>query len=328
MKIGKVSESVLKRTIIKEIKHKRKDIKKGAAVGCDGTIIEGSDKDIVSSIATYSGDFFMSAKRAFASAVNSLSAKGGSAIAVMVSLMIPEEIMESDIRAVMVELNNLCEKFDLQIAGGHTESSENVKESVVTITALGYMEHLYDIKEEKNIVKPGMNIVMTGAVGLEGTAALAIKNEQELSKRFITSYINKAKSFIDDIFIIDEAKVAVKHGVEAMHDISKSGVFGALWELGEYYKCGMNIDLKAIPIFQETVEICEFFDLNPYVLGSSGGLLIVTDRGELLVEEIRKSGKRAEIIGYITDGHDKIVTNGDEKRFLEPPKAGSKEYRI
>lgn len=328
MKIGKVSESVLKRTIIKEIKHKRKDVKKGAAVGSDGAIFKGNYKDLVSSIATYSGDFLVCTRRAFASAVNSLYAKGGRAVAIMVSLMIPEEIMESDIRVVMAELNSLCEKFDLQIAGGHTESTDNVKQPVVTITALGYMEQLYDSKEEKSIVKPGMNIVMSGAAGLEGTAVLAIKNEEKLSKRFISSYINKAKNFIDDIFIIDEASVAAQNGVKVMHDASKSGVFGALWELGEYYKCGMNINLKAIPIYQETIEICEFFDMNPYVLCSSGGLLIVTEKGELLVEEIRKSGKSAEIIGHITEGHDKIVINGEEKRFLEPPKAGSKEYKI
>ena len=41
---------------------------------------------------------------------------------------------------------------------------------------------------------------------------------------------------------------------------------------------GLEIDLKKIPIRQETIEICEFFDLNPYKLLS--GEMCIRDRAE------------------------------------------------
>lgn len=328
MKIGKISESVLKRTIIKEIKYKRKDVKKGASVGNDGAVFASLGRDMASSVATYSGDFLLSSRRAFAAAVNSVASKGAEPAAVMVSILMPVSEKESHLRSVMTQLNSLGESMNVQIAGGHTETSENVAVPVVTVTAFGYMYENYIQGDGKSDITAGMDVVMIGEAGLEGTAVLATEREDQLRERFNRSYINRAKEFADEILTADEAAVAVRHGAKAMHDTSKGGVFGALWELGEYLKCGMNIDLKAIPIRQETVEICEYFDMNPYFIHSQGGIIIVTDRGEELVQTVRRSGKTAEIIGCTAEGHDKAVINNDEKRFLEPPKAGKKEYNI
>ena len=44
-----------------------------------------------------------------------------------------------------------------------------------------------------------------------------------------------------------------------MHDVTEGGIFGALWEMAEASGVGLEIDLKKIPIRQETVEVCEFF---------------------------------------------------------------------
>jgi hydrogenase maturation factor len=34
-----------------------------------------------------------------------------------------------------------------------------------------------------------------------------------------------------------------------------------------------------------------------------------------------KNGIPASVIGRITDGNDRVIVNGDEKRYLEPPKS-------
>ena len=81
------------------------------------------------------------------------------------------------------------------------------------------------------------------------------------------------------------------------------------------------MDLKKILLKQETVEICEFYDLNPYMLISSGCMLIVTDQANYLVEKLKSEGISAAVIGRITAGNDRIIINEDERRFLEPPKS-------
>jgi hydrogenase maturation factor len=112
----------------------------------------------------------------------------------------------------------------------------------------------------------------------------------------------------------------VKSGVGAMHDVTEGGIFGALWEMAEASDVGLEIDLKKIPLRQETVEICELFDVNPYELISSGCMLMAATDGNALVREIEKTGIKATIIGKATAGNDRILINEDEHRFLEPPK--------
>lgn len=83
----------------------------------------------------------------------------------------------------------------------------------------------------------------------------------------------------------------------------------------------MKPDLKKIPVRQETIEVCEFFGINPYQLISSGCMLMAAEDGNLLVRELEKAGIPATIIGKATAGNDRVLLNEEERRFLEPPKA-------
>ncbi len=312
MKQGKISEPILKRSIIKEIKYKKKEVLKGASVGSDAAIIKIPTSELVTAVATYSGEIMLSGKRALISAVNNIVASFASPIAVMISITATRDIGEKQLREFMSMMDTLGKSLGVQIAGGHTQVSEHVTEPVITVTSYGKLE----VKEKQ--VQAGYDIVMSGTAALEGTVLLAILKNEELKERFTSIYIDKAKEYTGEMSVLSEAAVAIKHGVAAMHDTSKSGVFGALWELGERLKTGMEINLKSIPIYQETVELCEFFDINPYTFTSLGGLIMVTEDGAGLVRELVATGKKAAIIGKITDNKDKIILNNDETRFLEP----------
>ena len=78
--------------------------------------------------------------------------------------------------------------------------------------------------------------------------------------------------------------------------------------------------MKRIPVRQETIEICEFFELNPYELVSGGCLLMVADKGYDLVRELEEEHIPAAVIGKTTGDNDRIVINKEERRFLEPRK--------
>ena len=71
---------------------------------------------------------------------------------------------------------------------------------------------------------------------------------------------------------------------------------------------------------QETIEICEFFDLNPYEFLSGGSLLLAVKDGEELVRELGAQGIYAAVIGQSAQGNDRIIMNGEETRYLEPAK--------
>ena len=83
---------------------------------------------------------------------------------------------------------------------------------------------------------------------------------------------------------------------------------------------GLEVDLKKIPVRQETIEICEYFDVNPYYLYSAGSLLVGTEHGEALVSHLAAQGIFAAVIGRATGGKDRVIRNGEECRYLDRPK--------
>ena len=143
------------------------------------------------------------------------------------------------------------------------------------------------------------------------------KCAEEASKELKENARPELKKYLEDISAIQAAESAKGAGAVAMHDVAEGGIFGALWDMAEASKCGMDIDLKKIPVKQETIEICEFFDINPYKLISQGCLIIAAFDGSRIVREINRSGTNAVIIGTATESNDRVLISGEEKRFLE-----------
>lgn len=316
MKAGKLKESILKRSVLKQLHTRREDICIRPAVGGDfGAVGISEDTAVVvsSDPITLSKDNI--GKNAIFAACNDVACSGATPIGVSVVILLPTSANEEELRDIMKDMDQACESCGVDILSGHTEVSRSVKDPLLVVTALGTAKKEALLHSSK--VCPGMDIVITKWVGLEGTAILAKEREQELRSRYAQPFIDKAKIFEQMMSIIPEAAVAGKSGAGAMHDVSEGGVFGALWELAESAGVGLEIDLKKIPIRQETVEICEFFDINPYKMVSGGSLLIAALDGNSLVMELEKAGIPAVVIGKATSGNDRVLINADERRFLE-----------
>lgn len=322
MKVGKISEPVLKRSVLKKIAYKDKTVISRAAVGHDSAVMKNinGDKLLVTATETVVAKRDYHHNRAFIKAVNNVAAVGGTPAYAQISIVLPEGMREIKLKMLMDEMSELAAKLKIHITGGHTAVSDAVLKPVVTVTVMGYADEEKAVCRYKECVKAGFDIVMTKAAGLEGTALLAEEYEEEFLKRFTPLYVNSAKKFIEHISVMEEAEIARDYGVAAMHDMSEGGVFGALWELGEAMNHGLKVDLKRINIRQETIELTNHLNINPYLMPSSGSLLMVTSDGLGLVSRLEENGIDAYIIGKVTEDNDKVIINEDEKRFLEPPK--------
>ncbi len=203
--------------------------------------------------------------------------------------------------------------------GGHTEVTKAVNQPVMTVTGVGKIDQGSLLSTRG--AKPGQDIILSKWIGLEGTSIIAKEKEKELLNRFPKHMIERAKEFDQYLSIIPEAKIGVEMKVSSMHDVTEGGIFGALWEMAEASEVGLEIDLKEIPVKQETIEICEYFLLNPYCLISSGSLLMAGDNGYEVVRELKKAGIHGAVIGKAVKGRDRVVINDNERRYLEPPKS-------
>ena len=162
---------------------------------------------------------------------------------------------------------------------------------------------------------------MTKWTGIEGTAIIAKEKEEVLKTYYNSEFIERAKDMSQHLSVVKEGKIAIDFGVSAMHDATEGGIFGALWEIGESANLGLEIWLEKIPIKQETIEICEYFNLNPYKLISSGVMIIISNSGQALVEALEKENIPAAIIGKTVEGNKRVVIQADSIRSLEPPKS-------
>ncbi len=317
MKSGKVSEAVLKRSVLKAVnKQEKKQLVSEALVGRDAGFFAQEEMTGVlgTSCTSLAGTEEGLAAVAVHRVCNSLAAAGSNPAAVTVQFMLPESAEEKEVKALMKEVISACEKADVLLAGGHTQVSSFVTEPVISVTAMGAAPAIMTLEEDVY----GSDLVMTKSAGLSGAALLAKQYRENLHERYTYTFIDKAAAREAEVSVLPEIRVLKALGHRHMHDVAEGGVFGAVWELCERLHAGVELDLKQIPICQETVEICEYFDVNPYQLKGDGALLFLTHNSAEAIKALKAQGISAAVIGRMTDSNDRILINGEETRFLEP----------
>lgn len=157
-----------------------------------------------------------------------------------------------------------------------------------------------------------MDIVISGPVGLEGTAVLAEKYRERLAQRYSGAYIRRAESFCSSEAACPDDCDVIRTGSD--------GIYGALWRMTKERGCGFRIDLRAIPLKQETVEFCNLLDLDPYRLDSGKCLVFLCENGAKLLWTLKEQGfEDAMIVGHTTTDHKKILLYDGVERHLTPP---------
>ena len=169
---------------------------------------------------------------------------------------------------------------------------------------------------KKNITEKG--IIITGCIASSITAELAGRHKDELLARYPSYLVDKMLESAD-ADMKNERNIAEKYDC-GIFGMDESGFLETLWNMAEVYESGLMIDMKKVPIRQETVEVCEILDLDPYAMASKGCLMLVTDHALQLASELKKSGAGAEIIGYLTKGKARILTYGERTRYLDKPR--------
>jgi hydrogenase maturation factor len=137
------------------------------------------------------------------------------------------------------------------------------------------------------------------------------------------SVLEAAKAAVGAESEPDEEGESSMRAVPAMVSLGEGGFFTGLWELSKMTGCGLEADLQAVPILQETIEITDYFGINPYVMRSAGSLLIAARNGEKTLQYLRKEGFMAARIGKLRAGRDKIIHNGEDVRYLDRPQTDS-----
>ena len=217
-------------------------------------------------------------------AINNLSMGGAGCESISVSIQSSSDCSEDILRSEMISLADIAKKLGIRIAGGNTTYSLGKYENglnndtdysnkySIEITAYGTVSK--EILDQLSVVpKAGDKVAILGNAGSYGAAMITEKKRGEMTSRFSESYMDGI--VCKNICMADTAKKLIDAGAIYIHDMTFGGIYRTLLETSEYSGLGIEVRHEDIPIKQSTIEVCEFWNLNPYKLLSTGGVVAV-----------------------------------------------------
>ena len=169
-------------------------------------------------------------------------------------------------------------------------------------------------------LNPGEDLVVAGEIGISGTLVLISREKEKLRKYFSESFIYMSEDTLQKCKVSREDDFWMDKRISALYFTENGGILSGLWKREEGSGVGMDVDLRRIPIRQETIEVCERLDVDPYKLEAKGSVLIGTAQGDALVRELEAHGIHAAVIGYADSGNDRLLHSGEITRYLERPR--------
>ena len=318
MHTGKISEIAYKRSVLKKISDKSENLQ----VGVDVAHMAIEDVTMVMSSNCILKWFPGCEKYYLQKSLNDIYASGGIPKYIQLEINIPNDFEEKKLGKIIKNFDEASRETKISIQKCNVYAG-NINEPIAHIVVVGETEKRFSI----NNIKEGIDIVMAGTIAIGTTSIITNLYENKLREKFHDTFVDDCLKISEFIDIKDITEIAGGQNIAYMHRVSDGGVFAAAWEMASAVNLGIEIDIKKIPVWQETIEIAEVFEYNPYMTDGTGAVLIATRDGKTLVEKLKDKGIYAEVIGNITSGKDRVVMNGDEKRFLEPPR-GDEIYKI
>ena len=167
-------------------------------------------------------------------------------------------------------------------------------------------------RDNTGLMAPGQDLVVAGWPGAAGTVLAVTAARRELEAWFSGSYL--------DEIVSGRFKVCLpgrEHwqelGITDAEPMGEGGVLVTIWNLSGAYGLGVEFVLRDIPLRQETIEICERLDLNPYRFYAAGSYLMASPNGGQLVIP-------AAVVGRVTGGNARAVIHGETIAYLERPR--------
>ncbi|MFR9147356.1 MAG: AIR synthase-related protein [Mediterraneibacter sp.] len=255
-------------------------------------------------------------------AAGNLAARGVTPQGVSLRILFPEETEEEMLAAAARGAQEVCGRMGTELTCLQGEVNPAVRRMVVLADAAGAA----DSGEFTGIMRPGQEILLCGYTGLEGMLHILDEAEEELAERFVPLFLGQARALQSDLVMPEQilagCRAEASGGgrlISAARQIGSGGILAALWEMAEISGTGLEVSMEAMALKQETVEICEYFQINPYQMTSAGSYLIATEHAEELMGVLEKAGARAGRLGIARAQNARVITSGDETRYLDRP---------
>jgi hydrogenase maturation factor len=344
-KIGKFPPNIMEKIIYPRLGRKRPEIIVGPGHGLDNAVVQlGHNQVLVISSDPLSAIPELGMKDSAWLSVHllasDLSTCGFPPRFIVTNFSLPPQMKNEQFEEYWNAFHTECEKLGIAILGGHTGRYVGAD---YTVIGGGVMMTLAPENRylAASMAKPGDHIIMTKGVAVAATGILARVFPETVKEAYGLTFFRKAQEYFYEFSVVKDALTAASvglrdDGVTAMHDVTEGGLLGALYELSEASKVGLEVNISDIIVTKEEKLICDLFSLDPYVTLSEGTLIIAVkpSKAQKVLDALRTKGIQGKVIGRILDrdGGRWIRKNGRLKPLRKPTvdpywKAYWKAYR-
>jgi hydrogenase expression/formation protein HypE len=320
--MGKIPAETLVKAVFKQLGAKSRDVILGPSLGEDGAVVKVGNKVLISAMDPITGASQRIGWLAININANDVATFGVRPTFFSSCILLPENSTEKTVQEICRQINSAAAKLSIAVIGGHSEVTPDLNRPIIVGCAMGLTEPGQYVTTGG--AKPGNKIILTKGAGIEGTAVLASEKHSQLKMKLKESLLKSAAEFYDNISVVEEAILAYSHsGVTAMHDPTEGGIAGGIHEIADASRLGVKVFKDRIPVSTETSEICDFFDIDPLQLISSGALLISAkpESAEGILDELTSHDIQASVIGEFLDDpacRVLVCTDGSKANLARP----------
>lgn len=162
-------------------------------------------------------------------------------------------------------------------------------------------------------------LVIAGRIALEGTLKILKYRGEELGSYYSASFLKSIDRLSEFLLTEVQKEILREQAPIEIQPMGEGGIFAALWDLTNSLEMGMEIDLRLIPVFQETIELSEYYDINPYRLLSGGSEILVCEHGGRTAARLKERGIACQVFGRVLKSRKRLIYNGENRSFLDRP---------
>jgi hydrogenase maturation factor len=241
----------------------------------------------------------------------------------LATVLLPERGSDRALaEGIFEQIRAACSEVGATLCGGHTEITHGLDRPIVSGTMLG--ECSRDELVVPSGIRAGDHVIATKGIAIEGTAVLARELAAMLAERVPTNLLARMQGLLHDpgISVVADARIARGAGtVHALHDATEGGIAAALHEFAAAGGVGMEVDVGAIHVLDETRAICDVLEADPLGLLASGCLLIAVSGSDVpaVTAALDAAGIRAGDIGRAVTHEAGVKRINDRRERTDMP---------
>jgi hydrogenase expression/formation protein HypE len=301
--MSKFSLDVLKRRVFAHTQSDDPDVILGAVFGEDAALTRVGGDILASHLDPIVGAVKEIGWLAVHVTCNDIAATGIPPRWILPLVLVPRREDEALLGEIMRDARRAADELGVSIIGGHTGYSAGLSRPLVAVTALGVAAGRRPVRTEG--ARVGDRVVVTKAIGLEGTAILA-HDFADVAQRLGLgdADLAEARALMTRISCVPEALALADSGASSMHDVTRGGVLETLLEMAQLSGVMIEVDADQLPLPPIIARFAKAFEFDPLKMISSGTLAatVPPEREDEVLRWLGELGVAVAFVGTVSAG--------------------------